>query len=60
MRGVRAKSLRRVAKADMQDQPWVEYNTIRRSPFSENTMTVLDQGCQKAFYKMLKRIWKMF
>lgn len=60
MRGTVAKKLRRFSKADMQDQPWVEYNSVRLSPFTEKTMTVLDQGCQKAFYKTLKKIWKKF
>jgi len=60
MRGSVAKKLRRFAKTDMQDAPWEDYNSVRRSPFSEQTCTILDQGCQKAYYKTLKKIWKMF
>lgn len=60
MRGTVAKRLRRFSKTDLKDQPWVEYNIVRRSPFSQHTTVVLDQGCQKAWYKTLKQIWKMF
>ena len=60
MRGTVAKKLRKFAKADMPDAPWIEYTAVRRSQFSDEVCTVLDQGCQKAYYKTLKRIWKLF
>lgn len=60
MRGSVAKKLRRFAKADMEETPWVEYSTIKRSPHSEQYMVVLDQECGRSYYKMLKRIWKFF
>lgn len=58
MRGSVAKKLRTFAKKDIPESPWAEYTEVRRSPRAYYTMTVLDQGCQKAWYKTLKKIWK--
>lgn len=60
MRGTRAKKLRKFATRDLQDQPWVLYDTVRRSHHSPNTTTILSPDCQKSWYKVLKKVWKMF
>lgn len=57
MRGKLSKQLRHFAKTDAEDLPWVNYAEFRLSVFSNNTTTKL-HNCGKAYYKLLKRIWK--
>ena len=65
MRGKIAKKLRKFAKQDMMDCPFVSYSTIvtgqeykRTLGIELNKTVVLSVDCQKREYKLLKRIWK--
>nr|BDD44080.1 hypothetical protein 4 [Gammaproteobacteria bacterium] len=59
MRGTVAKRLRKFAKADTPHlTTQVVYTTVRLSHNSPNKTVVLDQ-CQRQYYKLLKRIWKL-
>lgn len=60
MRGKVSKKLRRFAKLDAADAPWVVYTTVRTSHRSKNVSTVLEFECQRSYYQQLKRIWKSF
>lgn len=57
MRGKVAKQLRQFAKTDSEELPWVLYKDVQQSTFSSNK-TVRLHNCGKAYYKLLKRIWK--
>lgn len=65
MRGKRAKQLRAFAKNDTPDVPWIGYTTVvtgqlhkGRMGIKPNETTRLSE-CGKAYYKLLKRIWKV-